>query len=284
MAKKVTKKSTKSKSKMASKPAKKVVTKKVAPKSAKKPAKKGSPKKIESKKPVIATIVEPAAPAPVIAPVPNRAPVRRIIGTDKSITIVSKEAPKVENTPQPTTDVVVLEKPKTAPTPTALPKTAWNEVSKNVPAHIRFILVSAMKECELAASSPFPFAKFISSLPQQICGTGLALSLLNLENRPEKIAIICKMAHEKVLEYLSNCELDLAQQFSANCPEIDRKWRARLGGAERGIESMIEGSLIAKVEKTFQFTIASLILQALGVKNDFDIEQTENTDAKAVGF
>ena len=55
-------------------------------------------------------------------------------------------------------------------------KTAWNALPKYLPAQVRFLVQSSKAECEKAAGSPFPFAKFISSLPQTECAPISALT------------------------------------------------------------------------------------------------------------
>jgi hypothetical protein len=256
--------------------------------SAKKPvaARSTGKKPANTKKPAIVARPAKSAPAPKkleIVPEPEapaRAPVRRIIGSSNQVSQVvqAKPSPQVEVPlalvlPPVQSDVAPARVPKIVPQevkePVARkevvlsPKLTWTSLPKYVPAHIRFLLGMAFKESEQAQSSPFPLAKFISSLPNDICGLQFAILLLSLEHSSERIAELCQADVEFVEATLDNAKANVLQKFTSDCGDMSRKLRTQLSGFGVGVESIMDQYLIAKVDRSFQIMLGSVILKVL---------------------
>jgi len=225
---------------------------------------------------------------------PTRAPMRRVFGAGNKITIVPKRMPE-ENltqtttvTPTPITVPVQEEQVETSsvkvkapmptiqeapklvvkapPPPAPLPKLAWSELPKNYPAPVKFLLSMAKKECDSASTWPFSFAKFVTSLPQVICGREFGLLFMSLERSNEEIASACKLKPEEVEAILVSAENNIKEAFDSTCPEIARKCRTQLAGTGMGLESFIEQYVVSKVDRNFQVMLGAMLLKAMGAK------------------
>ena len=248
---------------------KKVNKKKSAVSKTKRPTKKVTKPAAAKKKPLKAAVAKkPAKPEIAAAPLPTRAPVRKIIGAGNTVTIVAKSqsqtvvaaAPTVEE-PVPAPVLKIAEAPK--PVLAAVePKLAWEDAPSYLPPQIRFLALSAKLECEKAAAWPYPFAKFIASLPQDIGAIEFCLALMNVEHEAQVIAKICSLAPERVEAILAYGGDLLRQKFFSNCPEMSRKWRAHSSGSNLSLDSLIEQYLLPKVDRNFQ-TMLGLLLQNL---------------------
>lgn len=143
-------------------------------------------------------------------------------------------------------------------------KRSWSELPTQFPPQVKFILRMAEKELETVAQYPFPFAKFIYSLPKEVCGMEFALLLLSLEHNEEAIGKLCKMDREGVVKAIESGKLSLGNKFSDMCGEIERKWRA---GSARSLESVAEPYLISNVDRNFQLLVSSVVLKSMGCQN-----------------
>ena len=144
-------------------------------------------------------------------------------------------------------------------------KKSWTELSRDFPAQVKFLLRTSQAECEQGKAWPFPFAKFMSHLPQEICGEEFAILLMSLDHDTSQIAKICKLDKERVETVLQNGKLNLKESFNKICPEISRKWVSITGGHGRGVESLIEQHLVAKVDRNFQVMLGSVIHKCIGL-------------------
>lgn len=210
---------------------------------------------------------EPSREAPPVE-VPSRAPRRKIFGVGGSSIVVARpseplqaleEAPAVQEPEQPVV-VALAEQPAAEP----LPKQPWSALPNGFPAQMKFLLNNAEKECEKAGAWPFPFAKFIASLPREICGLSFALLLSgDRERASSDVSELCKLDRDRIDASVSGAEAALQEGFYAVCGEIYRKWTAQLGSAGKRIESMIEPYLLAKIDRDFQIMIGELVLKSL---------------------
>lgn len=230
---------------------------------------------------------------------PSRPPTRKIIGPGNSLTLVQKPEPRAISSSASATPAsmqagttdgnghapllsvaemalrevaheaqkpVSIDRPR-EPAPEPLPKLGWHELPANVPPHVRFIVGLAEKECAKAASSPFPFAKFISSLPQELCGQGFAFLLMSRDRAIPEIAHICKMSSEKVELILGEARTALEEHFFGSCREMYRKLTAQNGPAGKGIEGIVDQYLIDKIDRDFQLMIGETVLRAIRPEN-----------------
>jgi hypothetical protein len=295
LAKKITKKVVKRKIKTPAAPAKKKAA--AAKKKKTAPAVKPSRIKKARRKSLAPTLkrkvvskppkeVPAPEPEPTVAPpaAPARAPRRSIIGANGvevraqtpqmeaaqsealgDSTVAAGDAPASEssiqvNAPQ------IIEAPPAPKSPTRFSdlKLPWGGLPATTPPYLRYMIGKAEKECEQAASWPFPFGKFISTLPADLCGLGFALWILKFEHSEEKIAEICQMSLDAVEGSLNSARAVIEERFLANCPEIYRKWTAQLGGSGKDIESLLAHYQIPKIDQAFQLLVAQLVLKILG--------------------
>lgn len=154
-----------------SKPVKKPVAKKAAPKKLTKAAKVTRPVKSSIANAKIAA-------APESSPTASRSPVHPVFRAGNAVTQVPTAKPAVV-TEVALSLVAPVAKPELVPGRVSTeagtegkdvvakkqvvlsPKVAWTALPKYLPAHIRFLLGMAVKECEQAQSSPFPLANLI---------------------------------------------------------------------------------------------------------------------------
>jgi hypothetical protein len=276
---------------------KRTLPKKSAPKAAKKSSREATAKKKPSKeqpvaktrrpstfKPPAVTAPTPVAvvttaepqPVPLEPPPPARAPVRKIIGTDRTITVVPRPAERPSEQSQ-TRDVPPPQLPsvsselKLAEAPPALtlapapePTYDWDSVPEYVPAEVRFSIKNAIKECEAASAWPLPLAKFFASLPSEICGLQFAMMLMNLSQTAEEIAHVCGKPVERILSLLETAQTNLQEKFSTKCGEIYRRWRLQLSGRGADSAELIAHHSISQVDRDWQVTVANVILKAMG--------------------
>lgn len=258
--------------------AKKVIKKKAAAKPA---AKKTAAKKVPAKKPMIKKtakkkVAQKAAPAPVATPA--RAPVKKVVSftpAGKSVVEIIKPAVlplEVKAPVEIKKPVIEVKKPVVVDTKKieevkSQQKVAWNSLPKYLPAQVRFLVQSSKTECEKAAGSPFPFAKFISSLPQTECGLEFAFLILNLEHSPESISDLCKLTPEQAQKIANNASTNFINKFSNECGDMFRKLKTQLTGSGIFVDTLTEQFLIQKVDKNFQTMLGAIILKSLGAKS-----------------
>lgn len=265
--------------------------KKVSGKPSKAPARKEKPKTkarqkaVSKPKPVLkpAKAARPVS-APVAAPVPSRAPVRRVMRDDRSIVVVADRVdpekvvsvsmvldapPVVGNTALESVELKALQVKTPQPVvrpEVVLPKqapVAWNNLPLSYPVQSRFYLSMAEKECRAAASWPFPFARFVAALPEEMCGKGMALLLLALEVPVKGISELLGESEAVIEARLERERGELLERCNAHCPEMFRKMKTQIGGSGLSIEALIEKYLVSRVDRNFQLTIGAIVLQAL---------------------
>ncbi len=293
MVKKVTKKATKSPSKKSAS-TRKIVTKSKAVK--KKPAtKKVTSKKVTAKKSPAKVETAPKKPAkvaptpPIESAPPPRAPVKKVFGANNTVTIVAPKVPTAELPPPPeapvapvvevlpsieripTSKTFVLEKrkaePESAPEAESTEKISWSSLPKTIPAPVRFLMNGIKKEAKNASAWPFPFAKFISTLSEEICGLEFALCYLHLEHDVEQIAGLCGMKTEKAESIINSGSVNIFERFAALCPEVSRKWRSRPDGVSMNVETLIEPYLTPRVDRDLQIMLAAVVVKTMGVNS-----------------
>lgn len=223
---------------------------------------KPSPKKILKKdpKPTVskkALSVTPIKRKEVTKSEETRVPVRKVI-----------ELPLSRKATTPSNAQTVPKAPTSAPQTAAkvVPihqKMGWSALPSSIPPHIKFLMQSADRECQSASECPFSFAKFIASLPKEMCGFEFALLLLSLEHSDESISKLCKLDLEKVRTTLSHGQDKLREQFSEKCGELERKWFASQRGTGRTVESLVEPYLLPKLDRNLQLLVSSVILRGL---------------------
>lgn len=291
MPKKTSKKVTRLKNKGASKVAK---TKKVV--KAIKPAqtvssRKTAPKALKQAKTRPSTT--PVAKAPVAPPVaveavpalPPRPPQRKVIeggtviplppkpsnGSDEIFAVKSGTTPalttKQSNSTPTFPNISLVSAPVTEQPKPQAKKIAWNALPANFPPHLKWMVISAQRECENAAAWPFPFAKFFAALPGTLCAMEFVALLLNLDNNSVEIAEICGLDSDDAENLINSARSNFDELFANTCPDLHRKWRTRLGGSGLGVESLIDQHLVMKVDRDFQLAIGSIILLCMGATN-----------------
>jgi hypothetical protein len=216
-------------------------------------AKKPVKKKIVQKKTQVkkAVVKKPAPVKKVIAPpIPLRAPVKKVVNMPQ---IVKQVNP-------PVIEIKKIEEPK------IFSKVAWNALPKYLPAQVRFLIQASKTECEKALGSPFPFAKFISSLPQTQCGLEFSFLFLGLEHELDAIAGLCRLNIEQVQKIATNASSNFVAKFSTECGEMYRKLKTQLTGSGVTVDSLTEQYLIQKVDRNFQIMLGAVILKSLGAK------------------
>ena len=279
-------------------PAAKLTPKKVALKKAaavkKTPVSKKAPvAKVPHERKISAkakTVEKTAVPVPDVAAepvpvVPTRAPIRKIFGANNKVISVAEKGTPLSSAPASSAQASSVPDPEPEPKSSGpelpifipaipavsaaapLAKVPWNSLPDAVPANVRFLLNSAIKESENASSSPFPFAKFISALPQELCGLEFAMLILNLEHAPEEIGRLCGFTTERVLGLISTGETAITDKFAALCPDMYRKWRAQFAGRTVSVEALIEHHVVSKVDRNFQAVLAGVVLSAMGMKS-----------------
>ena len=242
--------------------------KKATPAKVKKPVKKAKPQKIEKKAKTKAPVVVPPAtkPIPAITAQPPRAPQRKVLGGSSAFIRVENVAETTATVaPVLNQPVIVAPAPK-KPTPAEvapIPKISWQKVSVSLPPQTRFLVSMAENECRAASVWPFPYAKFLAALPDQICGQGLGLLLLELDFEGEALEKKTKFAPDFMQRLMEQERSQLLDLFTATCPEMYRKLKTQIGGAGLSIENLLERYLVAKVDRSFQLTIGAVILRAL---------------------
>lgn len=313
MAKKTKPKKSTSKPKASVKKVKKAPAKKASPKKVTKAKVAKGSKKTKSIKVLTsnsATVISPLPPATLLvetvstvkeeAPRPTRAPMRKIIGEGNVITIGpiptvvqadAQEGSEAETTP------VAEEHSESAPineinfsasvVKRVLPeapaiKISWNEVPRNIPNQIKFLVSLAQKECEHAADWPFPFAKFISSLPSDICGLGFSLALMNLDHEYEQISQLTAIESDVVEATVLATLYVMGEKFSNDCPEIYRKWATQRTGTTIGVDVLLERYLVGKVDKNFQCLLGEVLLKAIASRTLFLDEQLDSEHSRSI--
>lgn len=225
--------------------------------------KKVPPKKIKPEPSRSKSALSAAVTAKPVAPA--RAPLRKILGVNNSLTVV----PAATATPLPEPPKVSLPKPPTpAPKIVAeIPKYSWDGLPQHLPAYVKFLIGMAKKECDNALNWPFPFAKFVAALPQEVCGMDFGLLLLNLEHDNAEIARITKLELDLVERAIARGASKMRECFVSICGEMDRKLRTQLAGRGMLVEALIEPYLVAKVDRNFQVAIGAILLKSMRSEN-----------------
>ncbi len=210
--------------------------------------------------------------APALELVPSRAPVKKIFGAGNVVTMVlpkgapihQKSEPAEAHAAEPGLQPAAPEEAPQAEAPVqAAPKIPWDALPIYLPAQARFAMGSAKKECEAAASSPFPFAKFIAALPARMCAGEFSMLLLSADHDNATAARLCGIDISRVEAILSSASANLLDVFSELCSEIYRNWNAKLGSAGISPESLVEHHLVSKVDRSFQSMLAAMLLRVM---------------------
>lgn len=203
----------------------------------------------------------------------TRAPVRKVIGSDRSLTIVE---PRVL-TEQIVVDdrKVSIEEPIIAPVVTVKPvpaipvatvpivRVAWTALPKTFPPHIRFFVSMAEKECRSASTWPFPYAKFLSALPVKVCGKAFAAFLLWGDFDSQEIAKKLSIPSNELEHLVAGEGARMLEYFTETCPDMYRKLATQLGGVGVSIDLLAERYLVTKVDRDFQLMIAAMMLKLM---------------------
>lgn len=224
-----------------------------------------NPSPVESvPQPSISSLAPAASPTPVIQ---NRPPMRKVVGGYSVPVKTFKDSSKAES-------------PAVAPAPPKVSeknnfdriisetKYGWSKLPKFIPAQTRFLIGMAEKECENGAKWPFQFAKFISSLPAQLCGVEFAVLILDLEHPAEKIAALCSRDAAFIEDILLRARNNFHDLFAAGCSEMYRKLKTQLAGLGVDLEVLTEQYLVSQVNREFQVTLGAIILKTLRAQND----------------
>ncbi|WKZ56528.1 MAG: hypothetical protein QY326_07305 [Bdellovibrionota bacterium] len=236
-------------------------------------------------------VKEPAAIATsrsdaVVPPAPSRPPMRKIIGADRKV--ITLPTVKSTNGAQAVTsgDNAASSNLASLPTPTAAPapiqvrdvtsapllahpveapsKVSWNALPACLPSSLRFLMNAIRREALEAAAWPFPYAQFISTLPNEMCGLEFALLLLSLEFDAAESALHCGMEEAHVEILLERGRTHLEELFSARCGNMARRFRTQIGKPDLAIGSLVEQFLLANVDRDFQTLLATLLLSSMG--------------------
>lgn len=223
-------------------------------------------------------IISAAAHAPV-PPIPSRAPTRKILDGSNKLRLVPEAAQAAlkEIQTEPVKQVAVEE---TTQIIVPMPKYMWQDLPSHIPAHIKFVVSMAQKECENAKNWPFPFAKYIAALPEEICGRDFALLLLSLERDTSEIVRLCKISQNIVEASIARGSQVMRDKFVAMCEGLDRKLRTQLTGHGMSVELLIDRHLVAKVDRNFQVAIATILLKDMRAEN-VSMHHGTNTPAVA---
>lgn len=205
---------------------------------------------------------------------PRRLPVKKVVGVELVRSNSKDSAPQSTALVSQASDSQEVKADGKATLEIVRPaKAAWDRLPKYVPPHTRFLMSMAKKECEAATKWPFPFAKFIATLPSDICGLEFAMLVLNLEHAVGYIAAKTKLSDSRVADLIVAGNQALSNKFATECLEMNRKVRTQLAGSGVDVDSLIERFLISQVDRSFQVLLCALILKALGVKSEiYDIE------------
>ncbi|NDC39869.1 MAG: hypothetical protein EBZ48_17860, partial [Proteobacteria bacterium] len=150
----------------------------------------------------------------------------------------------------------------------ALQKVSWAELLPSMDKEIRSRLGEIQQHCEAAGNSPFPFAKFLSAIPQQLCAMQFAALLLDCEpnTSEDSIAKSLGQEHSTVDSLLTEGSTHLSDLFGQLCPVMFRNWKAQLAGRVVRAQTLIEQHLISSLNKDFQILVAQVVLRAFGIK------------------
>lgn len=218
---------------------------------------------------------------------PSRAPVRKVLGANGVISVIKKNEEPMKLSEAAKEIKVVVPEAKIEAKPEIKvvqenkriedrkliqdirndQKVAWNALPKYLPAHVRFLIDASRKECEKAANSPFPFAKFINSMPAKMCGLEFAYLILSLEHSNDSIADLCKLSADSIERISANAVANFTDKFSSECADMTRKLQTQLAGSGLAIDTLTEQYSISTVDKNFQTMLGAIILKCLGAKN-----------------
>lgn len=150
----------------------------------------------------------------------------------------------------------------------AIGRVSWNDLPSSLDQDVRKKISRVQEQCKSAASSPFPFAKFISALPIEVCALQFAALLLDLEPNASAPAIAAKLGgtSDTVEALQAEASSILSDLFAQKCPVMYRNWKAQLAGRVVAAQTLIEQHLLGAVDRDFQLLIAQVILRAFGIK------------------
>jgi hypothetical protein len=152
--------------------------------------------------------------------------------------------------------------------PEAQAKVAWDALPSSISKELRTTLTSLREQCESAAHSPFPFAKFLAAIPHELCAEQFAALLLDVEPDTSPDAIAQKLGKDSasIASLLSDAAANLSDLFAQKCPVMYRNWKAQLAGRVVSAQALMEQHIIGTVNPEFQVHIAQVVLRAFGVK------------------
>lgn len=141
---------------------------------------------------------------------------------------------------------------------------SWSSLPGSVSGQLQGRIKALEAECLKAESSPFPFAKFIHSLPTECCGMQFAAMLTALRGTIEDAGKALGIPSPDVQPLLESAATKITDLFAMHCPNMFRSWKVQLVGRTLQVETLIEQHLIAALDRDLQRTVASVTLRALG--------------------
>lgn len=244
-----------------------------------------------------------------VPPTPIRPPTRKIVGPGKTLITLEERAkttelpnPDVSNLPgnQAVSVATVINEPittshitsiplpklseiftKPSPVSQALPLVApatsksdrykWSELPQVVSKDLRAQIGDIEQSCSTASGSPFPFAKYISSLPLSVCGREFATVVAALDSDPHEIAPLLNLQVSEAEELLNEACSNIVDLFASLCPGMYRTWKAQIAARSLSVKSLVEHHLISGVAPEFQEFIAAITLRAMGVERPWSM-------------
>ena len=152
-----------------------------------------------------------------------------------------------------------------SPAPEAV-KYKWTELPNTISKELKGKLLQMQERCSSAGGSPFPFAKYISSLPSAVCGRQFAMVVAAVDSGG------ADTEHPQELQGLDGEELlndacsNIVDLFASLCPGMYRTWKAQIAARSLSVRTLIEHHLVSAVDPEFQETIAAITLRAMGVE------------------
>jgi len=147
-------------------------------------------------------------------------------------------------------------------------RVSWSNLPASLDKDLKSELGVIASHCASAASSPFPFAKLLAAIPQELCALQFAALLLDTssEDAPEVKAKKLGITSAQLASLLSDGSAALSELFASYCASMYRSWKAQLVGRVVSAQSLVEHHLIHSIDKDFQLLISRVILCSFGVK------------------
>ena len=148
-------------------------------------------------------------------------------------------------------------------------KVSWSKLPITLSKELKTELGVIASHCASAASSPFPFAKFLAVIPQELCALQFAALLLetSFDDAPEVNAKKIGVSTAQFASLLSDGSSALSELFASHCATMYRSWKAQLVGRVVSAKTLVEHHLIHSIDKEFQQLISRVILCSFGVKS-----------------